>query len=113
MSLCSAIARGFIALWTLIICLYCPVSSKTSPPPPPQTPPVSIPDTHLAQDARLDLPVSLDEIGTSMEDLLKKVSRKGLTLRAGRNCSAQKLQIRLKNRPLRTLMLALAELLPG
>jgi len=57
--------------------------------------------------------ISLDEKGTSLEDLLKILNSKEVALIADKSCAAQKLHLRLKKRPLRTLMLSLAELLPG
>ena len=77
----------------------------------------------LAQDTRLDRPVTLDIISVPLEDVLKKESvdkstdKKNdadkLVLTASHNCNELKLQIRLNQRPLRVLMQALAEMLPG
>jgi len=85
----------------------------------------------LADDKRLDRPVTLDVISVPLDEVLQKQSAdtkpsadtKGsadakpdperLILTASHNCEALKLQIRLNRRPLRTLMRALAEMLPG
>ncbi len=77
----------------------------------------------LDADARLDRLVSLDVISVPLDEVLQKqsVSKSAdakldpdnLVLTAAHNCEALKLQIRLNRRPLRTLMTALAEMLPG
>ena len=89
----------------------------------------------LAGDKRLDRLVSLDVISVPLDEVLQKESVNGsadakpstdaklgtdtkpdpdkLALTASHNCEALKLQIRLNHRPLRTLMTALAEMLPG
>ena len=71
-----------------------------------------VPDV-LQQDTRLDALVTLDKTGVSLDDLTHELSRKGLLLFAGRNCENQRVHVRLNKRPLRDLMRALAELLPG
>ncbi len=91
----------------------------------------------LDADKRLDRLISLDVISVPLDEVLQKQSvnkntdikpsadkndKKGdaapadvdkLVLTASHNCEALKLQIRLNRRPLRTLMTALAEMLPG
>ncbi len=91
----------------------------------------------LDADKRLDRLVSLDVISVPLDEVLQKQSvntkpgantkpdtdkKDGtdakpdpdrLVLTASHNCEALKLQIRLNRRPLRTLMTALAEMLPG
>ncbi len=83
----------------------------------------------LDADKRLDRPVTLDVISVPLDEVLQKQSvdksadtkpaadKKGdpdrLVLTASHNCADLKLQIRLNHRPLRTLMQALAEMLPG
>ena len=67
----------------------------------------------LADDARLNVPVSVQATGIELRDLLKQVSHAPLTLTADRFCAGQKIQLSLHPRPLRQLMYALAELLPG
>jgi len=87
----------------------------------------------LDADTRLDRPVSLDVISVPLDEVLQKesVSKSTdtkpstdanadpkpapdrLVLTAAHNCEALKLQIRLNRRPLRTLMTALAGMLPG
>lgn len=67
----------------------------------------------LAGDARLQRAVRVDEAGVSLEELLATFSTQDLTLSSTPSCKEQKLQIRLNDRPLRTLMEAVADLLPG
>lgn len=67
----------------------------------------------IAEDKRLDSPLSLTERNIQLDELLPRLSTKGLRLEADRSCAQQKVQIRLRHRPLRVLMQALAELLPG
>ena len=77
----------------------------------------------LAQDSRLDRAVSLDVISVPLNEVLQKESLDKSTetmedghrflLTAAPDCADLKLQIRLNARPLRTLMTALAEMLPG
>ena len=77
----------------------------------------------LAQDSRLDRPISLDVISVPLDEVLKTESLDKSTetmedghrflLTAAPDCADLKLQARLNNRPLRTLMTALAEMVPG
>ncbi len=67
----------------------------------------------LAEDPRLERTVTVDDIGIPLEELLQKVGSKELELACSRQCAQQKLQVRLKARPLRRLMEGLAELVPG
>gem|GEM_PF-1946803 len=77
----------------------------------------------LAQDSRLDRLISLDVISVPLNEVLQKESLDKSTetmedghkflLTAAPDCADLKLQIRLNNRPLRTLMTALAQMLPG
>jgi len=89
----------------------------------------------LDADKRLDRPITLDVISVPLDEVLQKenVNKSDdtktstdakasadakpdpdkLALTAAHNCEALKLQIRLNHRPLRTLMTALAEMLPG
>ncbi len=67
----------------------------------------------LTQDARLNRLVTFEKIGTPLGELLRSLNNKELTLSVNRTCDGQKLQVRLKQRSLRTLMQALAELMPG
>jgi len=68
----------------------------------------------LEKDTRLARVLSVDEMGTPLEELLQRISHEsGIPLRCGRSCASQRLQIRLKERSLRALMEALAQLLPG
>ncbi len=95
----------------------------------------------LDADKRLDCPVTLDVISVPLDEVLQKESTQAkpsvnksadakpstdakasadakpdpdkLVLTASHNCESLKLQIRLNRRPLRTLMTALAEMLPG
>jgi len=77
----------------------------------------------LAQDKRLDRLISLDVISVPLGEVLQKESLDKSTekmedgnrflLTASSDCADLKMQIRLNNRPLRTLMTALAQMLPG
>ncbi|HZO89352.1 MAG TPA: hypothetical protein VFB38_13565 [Chthonomonadaceae bacterium] len=67
----------------------------------------------MAADARLQRQVTVEETGIALDALLQKLSAKDLTLTCSRSCASQKLQVRLVGRPLRTLLEALAQLLPG
>ena len=70
-------------------------------------------DPSLAADTRLDRKVTLDEVGTPLGDLLQKVSLTDFSLTCGPDCADTKLQVRLKDRSLRSVMAALAQLTPG
>lgn len=65
------------------------------------------------EDTRLDRTVSLDEIGISLEELLRNFSDRSLSLSCNRACAMQKVQVHLRQRPLRAVLEALAEWLPG
>ena len=77
----------------------------------------------LDGDQRLERPITLDLISVPLDEVLQKESVDKSTdkiedtnrflLTAAANCADLKLQVRLDNRPLRTLMGALAEMLPG
>lgn len=67
----------------------------------------------LAEDKRLDSLLTLTERNAQLDELLPRLSTKILRLEADRSCAQQKVQLRLKQRSLRTLMQALADLLPG
>lgn len=106
-----------VLLWSLVFWAFSPSSGSAQPPaaapPAPPSTSVLVTDERLANDARLQRKVTLDETGIPLEELLQRFSGAGLTLSCGRSCQEQKLHLRLKERPLRTLMEALAELLPG
>jgi len=70
-------------------------------------------DPRLAADTRPDRKVTLDEIGISLNDLLRKASVPGTPLNCAADCAETKLQVRLKDRPLRSVMAALAQITPG
>lgn len=70
-------------------------------------------DKILETDTRLKQTITLDEVGIPLQEVLKKVSSKGLIITCGSSCAEQKIHIRLKNRPLFVLMQSLAELMPG
>ncbi len=124
----------------LLLLVACPgpaLAQKTAAPPamvtPPAAPAPPAPATlpppaltqkeMLAQDARLDRPISLDVISVPLNEVLQKESLDKSTdkmedghrflLTAATDCADLKLQVRLNNRPLRTLMTALAEMVPG
>jgi beta-lactamase class A len=67
----------------------------------------------LPEDHRLERMVTVNQIGIPLIELLQQVSSKELELSCSRQCAQQKLQIRLKDRKLRSLMEGLAELMPG
>lgn len=97
-----------------------PVPSPVSVPVPP---PVLSQKEMLAQDSRLDRVLSLDVISVPLDEVLQKESLDKSTetmedghrflLTAAPDCADLKLQVRLNKRPLRVLMQALAEMLPG
>ncbi|HZO90805.1 MAG TPA: hypothetical protein VFB38_20930 [Chthonomonadaceae bacterium] len=67
----------------------------------------------LPADPQLEKTITLNVTGISLSDLLKKHSTHSLSLTCSPSCANLKLQIHLKERPLRSVLLALAELLPG
>lgn len=117
---CSVTALMLLAFFT---------SSQLAAEPPLPSPPAKQPtlsrpsalsffekpevDPQLAVDPRLDRKVTLDGIGTPLTDVLQKVSVTGLPLDCAPDCADTKLQVRIKDRPLRALMTALAQLAPG
>jgi hypothetical protein len=64
-------------------------------------------------DIRLDRKVDVEGVGIPIAQLLQKMSSNGLQLVADKSCAEQKLQLRLHHCPLRSLMHALAVLLPA
>lgn len=91
------------------------VSAKSSSSAPASPTFFNTPETDqsLAADTRLDRKVTLDEIGVSLGGLLQKVSIPGTPLSCAADCADTKLQVRLKDRSLRSVMAALAQLTPG
>ncbi len=106
------------------------VPAVVVPPPPPAAPspvlavpPALSQKEMLAQDSRLDRPISLDVISVPLNEVLQKESLdkstetmedgKRFLLTAAPDCADLKLQVRLNNRPLRVLMTALAQMVPG
>ena len=91
--------------------------------PAPAAPPAVSQKTMLDRDSRLDRPVTLDLISVPLGEVLQQESLDKSTdkmedghrflLTAAPDCADLKLQVRLNNRPLRTLMTALAEMVPG
>ena len=103
----SPLARG-----TSFLCLLCLLLGGSHPlhsQPAPDAAQFPL----LSDDERLKRMISLEEKGTTMSELLKRLSTKELTLIADKSCAEQKLHIHLKNRSLQTLMTALADLLPA
>jgi len=112
-----------------------PVAAAPAPAPSlaPMTPPAPVKkeaavgervtQEMLAGDKRLDRLVSLDVISVPLGEVLQQQSIDKSTdkmedgnkfvLTAAPDCADLKMQIRLNHRPLRTLMIALAEMLPG
>ena len=116
----------------LLLCAVLPGTAlaqkpaAVTPAAPSPAPITSVPLSQkemLAQDSRLDRPVTLDVISVPLNEVLQKESLDKSTetmedghrflLTADPNCADLKLQVRLNNRPLRTLMTALAQMLPG
>ena len=100
-----------------------PSRPSVTPSPAPAVPPVLTQKEMLAQDNRLDRVISLDVISVPLDEVLQKESLDKSTetmedghkflLTAAPDCADLKLQVRLNNRPLRVLMQALAEMVPG
>jgi hypothetical protein len=67
----------------------------------------------LDKDVRLARTTPIRVTSVTLRDLFRHLSGSRLILVAGRSCADQRVQIQLKNRPLRTLMRALAEMLPA
>jgi len=98
-----------------------PSPALVTPPAPPPT--VLTQKQMLDGDTRLDRPITLDVISVPLGEVLQKESLDMSTdkmedanrflLTAAPTCADLKLQIRLNKRPLRTLMRALAQMLPG
>jgi len=114
-------------------------TQKRAAPPPVATPDTPSPDAGpslalgqkealsqkqmLDADKRLNRLISLDVISVPLNEVLQKESLDKSTetmedahrflLTASSDCTDLKLQIRLNNRPLRVLMTALAQMLPG
>ena len=123
----------------LLVALPGPTLAQKPVPPPPAAAPAASPPAApslalgpkealsqkqmLDADKRLDRPVTLDVISVPLDEVLQKESINKsadakpapdrLVLTASHNCEALKLQIHLNKRPLRVLMIALAEMLPG
>lgn len=100
-----------------------PAVMTAVPSPAPVTSPGLTQKQMLDGDTRLDRPVTLDVISVPLGEVLQKESLDKSTetmedghrflLTAASDCADLKLQVRLNNRPLRTLMTALAQMLPG
>ena len=98
--------RSVLSLFGLLIVgVFAPsiASGQVAAPVPP----------NLADDVRLQRATDVNVTGIPLDELLAKLSNGNLRLVAGRSCAAQKVQIRLKQRPLLNLLQALAQLLPG
>jgi hypothetical protein len=67
----------------------------------------------LEADARLASIVSVHESGVSLAGIFRSLSRADLELSCDRSCAEQKVQVHLRARPLRSVMAAVAEWLPG
>ena len=67
----------------------------------------------LSKDARLDRRLTLHEVGTPFNALLKKISNSELALTVETDSAERKLHINLKERSIRQLMQSLADLFPG
>jgi len=99
------------------------LAQKPAAAPPPAQKETVAQKEMLAGDKRLDRLVSLDVISVPLGEVLQQQSIDKSTdkmedgnkfvLTAAPDCADLKMQIRLNHRPLRTLMIALAEMLPG
>src|SRR5437016_9030773 len=73
------------------------------------TPGISVAPSRLDADRRLDRAITIEPRVVSLTDLLAGQSGGGVTLSCGRSCAGQCVQVRLKARPLRVVMKALAD----
>ena len=64
-------------------------------------------------DSRLDRHVSIEATGVPLDQLFAKLGSANLELGVDAKCAAQRLQMSLHDRSLRTLLRSVAELLPG
>ena len=97
--------------------------TPAAPSPAPLTSSVLTQKQMLDGDTRLDRLITLDVISVPLDEVLQKESLDKSTdkmedankflLTAAPTCADLKLQVRLNNRPLRVLMRALAQMLPG
>ena len=129
---CPAGRQGRTAALFLLLLAAFPgatLAQKPAPAPPPAlvtpavTPPALTQKQMLDGDSRLDRVISLDVISVPLGEVLKQESLdkstdtmedgKRFLLTAAPDCADLKLQVRLNNRPLRTLMTALAQMVPG
>ena len=118
------------ALFLLLIALpSAAFAQKTAAPPPaasfpaPAAPPAPSQKALLDGDSRLDRLISLDVISVPLGEVLQKESLdrstekmedgKRFLLTIAPECADLKMQIRLNNRPLRVLMQAFAQMVPG
>ena len=118
----SIFKQGWPAALFFLLAAALP-SAALAQKPPTAPPPAFGQKQMLAQDPRLDRVVSLDVISVPLGEVLQQESLDKSTekmedghrflLTAAPDCADLKLQIRLNARPLRTLMTALAEMLPG
>lgn len=70
-------------------------------------------DPQLTADARLAREVTVAEDGIPLRELLERIGAPGLTLTCGTSADDQKLQVYLRQRPVRAVMEELAQVLPG
>jgi hypothetical protein len=88
-------------------CLCCGIGRAS------QLPSVSEPGPVPGRDPRLERSITVDATGIALKDLLRQVSGPEVTLSASPQSADLKLQLRLKGRPLRSLMTSLSLLLGG
>ncbi|MBC8135641.1 MAG: hypothetical protein H8F28_07135 [Fibrella sp.] len=67
----------------------------------------------IQNEPRLQEKRTVTVVGKPMEELLKQLESEGIVLTCSVTCQDQKVDLRLKDRPLREIMTALAELVPG
>ena len=104
--------RSLRAILTLPLLTFsaCATLHAQAPTPPPVA---KVAPDPLLSDPRLERKITLEQIAITLPDLLKKLAGSDLLLIAAKNCETQKIQLRVQNRSVRSVMLALAQLLPG
>lgn len=102
----------FVLIWSNAVICGAQSTQKTA-----QIGKVTTSDTDkpadLSADSRLDLHVTLHEIGIPIRSLLAKVSTPNVPLDADRDCRELEIHINIHNRTMRSVMVAIADLVPG
>ena len=112
--MCQQLFR-IAVMFALTFCFGIPLSAEPFPPSPASPAFFNKPesDPSLAANTRLDRKVTLDEVGTSLGNLMQKLSVADMPLTCAADYTDQKLQVRVKDRSLRSVMAALAQLTPS